>query len=241
MSDNVQDFDYAINKMFNSDGTRKEYNRDEDAFNLSTNRPIVRNSRTKKRKPKGISDLAKKAIVLVAIGIGITVGVHELHEAMEVGENAMEIKNELASVVRDNTQTDGYNTEEQRPYWWYNRGDVASDVLNKNKEYDIDTRIYGCFRSLNEYNKTEHMDELFSKMSRLIGDNPGAYTEDEIKSALHSSFDEYLESKNISLEDYQKLMEKVIKAYAKEDVNQEEINSLLTTLNGDTTRAGGSR
>ena len=36
-------------------------------------------------------------------------------------------------------------------------------------------------------------------------------------------------------------MEKVIKAYAKEDVNQEEISSLLTTLNGDTTRAGGSR
>ena len=49
------------------------------------------------------------------------------------------------------------------------------------------------------------------------------YTEEEIKACLHSSFDEYLESKNITLEDYNKLMEKVIKAYVKEDKSQEEI------------------
>ena len=58
------------------------------------------------------------------------------------------------------------------------------------------------------------------------------YTEEEIKACLHSSFDEYLESKNITLEDYNKLMEKVIKAYVKEDKSQEEINNLLGELNG---------
>ena len=116
---------------------------------------------------------------------------------------------------------------------------MASDVLNNNKEYDIDTRIYGCFRALNEYDKTEHMNELFSKMSRLIADEPGEYTEDEIKSALHSSFQEYLDSKSITLDEYETIMEKVIKEYAKEDISQEKINDLLDQLNGS--RDGGSR
>ena len=59
--------------------------------------------------------------------------------------------------------------------------------------------------------KTEHMNELFSKMSRLIADEPGKYTEDEIRSALHSSFQEYLDSKSITLDEYETIMEKVIK------------------------------
>ena len=116
---------------------------------------------------------------------------------------------------------------------------MASDVLNNNKEYDIDTRIYGCFRALNEYDKTAHMNELFSKMSRLIADEPGKYTEDEIRSALHSSFQEYLDSKSITLDEYESIMEKVIKEYAKEDISQEKINDLLGQLNGS--RDGGSR
>lgn len=93
--------------------------------------------------------------------------------------------------------------------------------------------------SLNEYDKTEHMNELFSKMSRLIADEPEKYTEDEIRSALHSSFQEYLDSKSITLDEYETIMEKVIKEYAKEDISQEKINDLLDQLNGS--RDGGSR
>ena len=118
---------------------------------------------------------------------------------------------------------------------------VASEVLNTNKEYDIDTRIYGCFRALNEYEKESYMNELFSKMSRIIASNPASYSEDEIKSALHSSFQDYLDSKNITLEEYEELMDKVIKAYAKEDKSEEEVASLLSKLNDASTRDGGSR
>mgnify|MGYP000605294758 CR=1 FL=1 len=48
MNDNVQDLDYTVNRMFNSDGTRK-VTRDENAYNLSVNRPMVKNRRTKKK------------------------------------------------------------------------------------------------------------------------------------------------------------------------------------------------
>lgn len=239
MNEHVNDLDYTVNRMFNSDGSRKGFKRDEDAYNLSVNRPIVKNKRSVKRKPKGVKDLAKKAIVLVALASGLTVGIHELKSAMDIGEGAMDIKNELATVVRDNTVTSGYNGNEQRPYWWYNMSDIASDVLN-NKDYDIDTRIYGCFKALNEYKKDEFMDELFHNMSRIVGDNPEAFSSDEVKSALHSSFQDYLDSKNVSLEDYQSIMENVIKAYAKEDISMDEVNSLLCQLNGDG-RDGGSR
>ena len=67
------------------------------------------------------------------------------------------------------------------------------------------------------------------------------YSEDEIKSALHSSFQDYLDSKNITLEEYEELMDKVIKAYAKEDKSEEEVASLLSKLNDAGTRDGGSR
>ena len=240
MNDNVQDLDYTVNRMFNSDGTRK-VTRDENAYNLSVNRPMVKNRRTKKKKAMGIKEIATKTIILVALSAGLTVGIHELHEAMEVGENAKENKNELGASVTENTEIAGYNKNEQRPYWWYQMDNVASDVLNSNKEYDIDTRIYGCFRALNEYEKESYMNELFSKMSRIIASNPASYSEDEIKSALHSSFQDYLDSKNITLEEYEELMDKVIKAYAKEDKSEEEVASLLSKLNDAGTRDGGSR
>lgn len=248
MGANINDLDYTVSKMFNSDGTRREsinkinerIARDDEAYRLSVERPPVKNLRNKKRKPAGIKDIGKKIIIMVALGAGLTVGIHELKQAMEVGENANEIKDALATAVSQNTSVDGYNHAEQRPYWWYDMNKMASDVLNNNnKEYDIDTRIYGCFRALNEYDKTEHMNELFSKMSRLIADEPEEYTEDEIRSALHSSFQEYLDSKSITLDEYETIMEKVIKEYAKEDISQEKINDLLDQLNGS--RDGGSR
>lgn len=247
MGANINDLDYTVSAMFNNDGTRRETSnktndriaRDDEAYNLSVGRPPVKNTRSKKRKPAGIKDIGKKIIIMVALGAGLTIGIHELKQAMEVGENANEIKDALATTVSQNTSVDGYNHAEQRPYWWYDMNKMASDVLNNNKEYDIDTRIYGCFRALNEYDKTEHMNELFSKMSSLIADEPGEYTEDEIRSALHSSFQEYLDSKSITLDEYETIMEKVIKEYAKEDISQEKINDLLDQLNGS--RDGGSR
>ena len=105
----------------------------------------------------------------------------------------------------------------------------------------ISEQGYNVLNKLKEYEKESYMNELFSKMSRIIASNPASYSEDEIKSALHSSFQDYLDSKNISLEEYEELMDKVIKAYAKEDKSEEEVASLLSKLNDAGTRDGGSR
>ena len=147
MGANINDLDYTVSAMFNNDGTRRETSnktndriaRDDEAYNLSVGRPPVKNTRSKKRKPSGIKDIGKKIIIMVALGAGLTVGIHELKQAMDIGENANEIKDTLATVVSANISVDGYNHAEQRPYWWYDMNQMASDVLNNNKEYDIDT------------------------------------------------------------------------------------------------------
>ena len=231
MAKDINDLDYTVDVLFNMDGTKK-YDRIDSVVRKSTNCTPTRNTRRKKQKPKEINELAKKAIIFVTLGAGLIVGANAVKDASTTFTKTQEVRKTIGSVVMDNTGYYGYNPNEERPYWDYNTYNMAEDILDKNKEYDIDTRIYGCYSNLNEYKKTEFMDEIFRNMSRLIGDSPEKYTEEEIKACLHSSFDEYLESKNITLEDYNKLMEKVIKAYVKEDKSQEEINNLLGELNG---------
>ena len=231
MTNDINDLDYTVDVLFNKDGTKK-YDRIDNIVRKSTNCTPTRNIRRKKQKPKGINELAKKAIIFVSLGAGLIVGANAFKDGIDNLNKTQEVRNTIGSSVSENTEYFGYNPNEERPYWDYNTHNMAEDILDKNKEFDIDTRIYGCYSNLNEYKKNEFMDEIFRNMSRLIGDSPEKYTEEEIKACLHSSFDEYLESKNITLEDYTKLMEKVIKAYVKEDKSQKEINNLLKELNG---------
>ena len=53
-----------------------------------------------------------------------------------------------------------------------------------------------------------------------------------VNEAFSEAISDYLNSKNITLEDYTKLMEKVVKAYTSENKSEEEIKSLLSELNG---------
>ena len=183
MAKDINDLDYTVDVLFNMDGTKK-YDRIDSVVRKSTNCTPTRNTRRKKQKPKGINELAKKAIIFVTLGAGLIVGANAVKDASTTFTKTQEVRKTIGSVVMDNTGYYGYNPNEERPYWDYNTYNMAEDILDKNKEYDIDTRIYGCY------------------------------------------------SKNITLEDYNKLMEKVIKAYVKEDKSQEEINNLLGELNG---------
>lgn len=209
-----------------------DYDRLNEIIKNSTNSTPVRNTRRKKRKPKGIKNLAKKAIVFVAIGASLTAGGYIMGNTLTEISKAEDIRDTVNNVVVENTNIYGYNFNEDRPYWDYNLESIASGILNENKEYDIDTRIYGCYNELNEYKKEEHMDYIFNVMSNMIESNPGRYTEDEIKACCHESFDEYLKSKNISLEEYTEIMEKVLRAYAKENAEQEQLDNLLDELKG---------
>lgn len=240
--EDINNIDYTIDSMFNSDGTIKkrtdtkvitnENNRVNKVIDKSTKCRPVKNIKKSRQKPRGTSDLAKKAIIFIALGAGLTIGAHEFKTQADIYKGTLDVKGDIGTSVTSNTEYYGYNKNEEKPYWDYDTENIAKDILNENKEYDIDTRIYGCYTHLNEYQKEEFMDGIFKKMSKLISEAPENYNEDEIKSCLHSSFSEYLDSKGVTLEDYSKIMEKVIRAYAKEEINEEEISNLLGELNG---------
>ncbi len=189
----------------------------------------------RKRKPQGITDLAKKAIIFVVIGAGLTAGSGALKNAYNTLENQDQVMYDITFDVTSNTNFYAYNHEQGALNWNYDLDDIANNVLKKdalNAKYDVDTRIYGCYLGLNEYKKEEFMDKIFKKMCNMVESKPELFSEDEINACLHSTFQEYLDSKNLTLEEYKHLMDKVIKAYAKESVEKSEVNELLGNLNG---------
>lgn len=226
----VNDLDYSVNTIFNPDGTAKKSFAD-CAMEMSINKPKVKNKRKVVQKTKGVKMLAQKAIIFVALGSLLTVGAKEVKNKQELNTEVKKIETELGLAATENKEYGKFNEGAGEYYWWYDLGGASKDILDNNKNYDIDTRIYGCYNKLSDYDKENHMDKIFQNMSTLIANDPSKYTEDEIKSCMHSSFQEYLDSKQISLTDYEALMNKVLNAYAKGNVNMEEVNELLSELN----------
>lgn len=231
----VNELDYSVNALFNQDGTAKK-SFSSSAEEMSVNRPKVRNKRRTIQKTKGVKTLAEKAILFVALGSLLTVGANSIKNTQELNAEVKRIETELGESATANKEYGGFNEQAGEYYWWYDVGGVSKDILDNNKNYDIDTRIYGCYNKLGDYDKIEHMDKIFQNMSTLIANDPSKYTEEEIKACMHNSFQDYLDSKSISLSDYESLMNKVLIAYAKGNVNMDEVNELLSELN-----QGGAR
>lgn len=251
----VEDVDYTVNKMFNSDGTRKS-NREDKIYQKSSNVPPVKNKRRSKQKPKGMKQIATKAIIFVALGAGLVVGANEMKNSIQDYGNYLDVNTELHQVVTENTNTYGYNSSEQRPYWDYDVYEIANNILNGNQEYDIDTRIYGAYDGLNEYKKEEFMDKIFAKMSSIAGANSEKFSDEVLHACLFDTWHEYVESKFVGkdmtyeecLKEYLSTMQKVVRSYAKEDSleeNQEKkVQALLDSrqeLLEDINLGGGSR
>lgn len=207
------DLDYTLYNISNNSRMQK-------VIEESTKCKPVLDTRVKKTKPKGMTKIAKKAILFIALGAGIVIGVNEVADIYKTTQ----VKEEFASNVFESTQNYGNDT------FGYDYDSLALGILNQNKDYDIDTRIYGCYTNL--INKNQNMDEVFKSMSTIIESMPEKYSEEEIKACLHDSLEDYLDSKNITLQDYTTLMNQVLKMYARENKNEEQINELLGKLNG---------
>lgn len=247
----INDEDYVVNKMFNSDGTKKN-NREDRIYQKSSNVPPVKNKRKNRQKPKGMKQIATKAIIFVALGAGLVVGANEMKNSIQDYGNYLDVSTELHQSVVENTNTYGYNANEQRPYWDYDAYGIANSILNENQEYDIDTRIYGAYDSLNEYKKEESMDKIFAKMSSIVGSNSEKFSDDVLHACLFDTWHEYVESKFAEkdmtyeecLKEYLSTMQKVVRAYAKEDSLEEKSQALLEDrqeLLDDINLGGGSR
>lgn len=183
---------------------------------LKPSKPIEYKKK-KKTKNKGF----KKILASVAFLLSLS-ATFKLGKEYQIKSNEIAINNELK---------DNLDIISMGQYWDFNAGVTADNVLNSN-EYDIDTRIYGVYDSLSNYNKVPNMDELFSQLNEKV--STGNYSIDIINSCSFDTFKEYLDSKGLSKEEYEIKMSEIKRAYAENDNNK--LAELLESLNKGVSR-----
>lgn len=220
--DKVNDPELFI-KIIN-DRQNKKLNSYDMSLNGSLTDNIIPFTPTKKNKPNGYGKILTTTLLIIAIGITAK-GLSDSKKNFEIKQ---EISSELAMVVKDNTFYGDYNPTKGEFTWWYDTKRIAEDILNGDK-YDINLRIYGCYKNLNEYKKLDFMNEIFRNFQKLITENPNMYSDEVVASCNYSSFDKYLDSLGLSLEEYVKEMEKELKNIVKE---HDDTNTLGGVPNG---------
>lgn len=209
----------------------------ENAYQNSTR---VSRQEYDKKKAKCNSNFKYKAlstILAVALAAGITIGGIK---TVKNFNNSTEIMQVLGNTVTGNKIfTGGYDSNNNRE-WYLDTKEIAEDVLNQNKQFDIDTRIYGCYVALDEFNKDIHMQRIYDDMKDIVTANPEKYDESEKYACSFDSFQDYISSKGLTIEEFLSQMKSIVSKYADESITQKDISSMLNELNGDSGR-GGSR
>ena len=193
----------------------------------------IRYQTTKKKKMKGFAQNAILSIVAAATLIAAVRGIsNEINKMNEHNDFLASISTE----VKENTIYTDTRSQDNQGYTWYydNLDDIADGVLNDNKEIDIDTRIYGTYASLKDYEKDEYMDKIMQILQSMVVANPEAYTADEIRACNNDSFASYLAQLGLDKGDYIDLMQNVTYAYSQNDTSKVEelLNKLTAGLNG---------
>lgn len=210
--------DYVVNTMFNSDGTRKG-KKPED---LSLDKKPIKNERRKKQKAKGTKDIAKKIIVLAALGIGLASGIHELNQGINVTKLGNELDSTFDNIIEENIKYPSYDVNREAYNWYYDYDGIIEGI--KNQGLDIHTSIYEAYINLNEYDRVASINKIMHRLG------------------VDMDFPDYLRSIGFSYEDLSKwgdYMEKVKRAYAVKDLKTGELEELLEGLNNP--NLGGSR
>ena len=231
---NVDNFDFSSIVNAHSDEVR-QYN--EAAYQRSVR---VSKQEYDKKKAKCKSNFKNRAIttiLAVALAAGVTIGGVK---TIKNFNNSTEIMQVLGNTVTGNKVfTGGYDANNQRE-WYLNTDEIAEDILNQNRQYDIDTRIYGCYVALDEFNKDIHMQRIYDDMKDIVAASPDKYDESEKYACSFDSFKDYISSKGLTIEEFLSKMKSIVSKYADESIAQKDISSMLNDLNEDTGR-GGSR
>lgn len=210
------------------------------AENAYQNSARVSRQKYDKKKAKCSSNFKYKAlstILAVSLAAGITIGGIK---TVKNFNNSTEIMQVLGNTVTGNKIfTGGYDSNINRE-WYLDTKEIAEDVLNQNKQFDIDTRIYGCYVALDEFNKDIHMQRIYDDMKDIVTANPEKYDESEKYACSFDSFQDYISSKGLTIEEFLSQMKSIVSKYADESITQKDISSMLNELNGDSGR-GGSR
>lgn len=235
----ANDPDAIIRMLWSTDNPTMQQQSQEylynEAFNLSSSGAATRYKKTPRQKPNNFKK--KAALIILAISLTFNLSI-PVTRAIKNKQIEQEVVATLNGPVQDNKHNE-YNAEKKRVDWWYDIEKVAEDVLKSNEEYDIDTRIYGAYANMNEYDRLTHMDQLFHSIQNIVSRNPNEFDEDVLKISEYPTFSSYLDAKGMTLEEYISFMKQVILAYGNYNKDSEEIQSLLDELNGSGTRTGG--
>lgn len=189
-------------------------------------------------KPRNYLKIVSTTALITAISfLIITKGYGIVKDTIAFNKMA----NELATPVENNIQYYGYNTETKENNWDYKMSKIAFDVLNNHPDVSIDARIYGCYMELNPYNKLEHMNELFHFLNYFVYADVNKYPSDVVNVCKFDNFTDYLNSLNLSLEDYEEKMNKLITAEAKKEEKSDKVLTILEDIYDTESRDGSSR
>ncbi len=201
---------------------------------IKSERPIKYNTKTKK-KPKNYMAILKKIVILTGIGVGVTFAGKGVINAIDTTKNYAEITKEFESDVLNAKHSSIYkiNPNTNTPYVYYNESELADTILYKHQEFDIDSRIYGVYSSLDTSNRSEVMDDIFRHLHNNVN-APGfeeKFDETVKRACKHPSFQKYLEAHQINEKQYIDKMERLKTEYAKRNMNADKLKVLIEDFN----------
>lgn len=209
--------DEIIKKYWN-DERQKSY---DEAKKLSQRHSRVPYNSSKKRKKDGTKKQIIATLLVFSLASGMTYATYKEYGTYK---EKLDIEKELSESVLKNKSHGSYSIKDDEYYWWYSDesiNNIINSLLQEHPEYDIDTKIYCCYKALPEYKRMDYLDRIVSGTTS------------------YPNFELYLNSKRMSLDEYIKTMEKVLRSYAKAQIAQEKAESLVEELNE--TPEGGSR
>ncbi len=198
-------------------------------------RPIENVPKTKKIN-KEFKKIAKKIIILsvmggLGLGVGGTLAAQKGINEVKIGSESQRIEHAVAKSTIDNTIRYGYNPNTGELNFNYDINGLSNAILNNNQEYSIDYRIYNCNKNLQEYQKTEYMDSICRDLKNKVQNNLELYDENVRNACNFDSFADYIASKNMTEEEYMELMKKIERAYAQENLSQNNLNDRQANVN----------
>ena len=182
-----------------------------------------------KKKAKNTKRNCIIAIVATAVIIATSVGL--VNSAKNI-QARIEFTETISEHVDDNVNYLNYQLDEYgRPMWYYDSmAEIARETIDEHLEVDIDTRIYGTYIGLKNYQRDENMDKVMREMQKIVEANPLEYDENVVRACNHNSFTDYLASLNIDKKTYLAIMRDITTAYGNNDLDK--VQELLTSLNG---------
>ncbi len=223
--DKFSEQDKEVIDIVNRNFAKARYESIKQESNLDQKK--IKYQPSSKNKPK---DFLKKAIIGVVASITIIGIGNKLVKNANEYMDTLDFNTRISQSVIDNTYFPGSLQEDGKPAIAYNHEKVAQDILEENKELDIDTRIYGAYNQLNEHEKDYNMDLIMQELQKLVTSTPLEYTEAEVRACDHSSFSDYLASLGMDKEEYLSFMKEVKLAYSQNDTTK--VQELLTQLTG---------